>query len=171
MPININQIWKQVSLHCTTRKVIFCTCCSFANSHRKNDFASSNSTKRLMYEYVRAHKHIRKHLNRSFTILNTRSFSEYDLFPQIRVKKDGLHLRPQIINWHKCLGGPKTLYEKLSSNSPCRIKPKRKLFEDVISVLVSFGKDRCVKCGAFQTSKKLEFKFPSNKKMKNFAVI
>ena len=32
---------------------------------------------------------------------------ENDVFPQIRVKKDGLHLRPQLNIWYKCSGDSK----------------------------------------------------------------
>ena len=38
MPMNMNHVWRHASLHCTTRKVIFCTCCSSANSIRKRWF-------------------------------------------------------------------------------------------------------------------------------------
>ena len=39
----------------------------------------------------------------------------------------------------------KTLFDKLRSNSPLSRKTKTKLSENVISVLVPFGKDRCLK--------------------------
>ena len=41
MVMNLNHVWKHASLYCTTRKIIFWTCCSSANSHQKRWFCIS----------------------------------------------------------------------------------------------------------------------------------
>ena len=61
----------------------------------------------------------------------------------------------------------KTLFDNLRSNSPLSRKTKLKLSENVISILVPFGKDRCLKYQAFQISlKKWSPNFRATKKSK-----
>ena len=68
----------------------------------KDDFASSNSIKIWCTSLCEPVNSIRKQLKLSLTMLKTRSFSENDVFPWIRVRKDGSHLRPQLNIWYKC---------------------------------------------------------------------
>ena len=87
MPINIDHMWKQASLCRTTWRVIFCACCSFANSHRKNMILHFPTQLNNWCTSVRAHQHyshkpftITKQLNLSPTTLKTMNFSENDFF-------------------------------------------------------------------------------------------
>ena len=49
----------------------------------------------------------RKQTNLSLTMLKSVSLSGNDVFSQNIVKKDRLHLRPQVNVWYKCSGYPK----------------------------------------------------------------
>ena len=98
-------------------------------------------------------------------MLKTISLSDMK-FSQIHIKKEDLHLRPPLNYWYKCLDDPKNpIWDQIQLRC---VKPKRQLSENVIFVLVSFGKDRCLKCRAFRKkfTYQMDFKFPSNKNQK-----
>ena len=110
-------------------------------------------------------KNIPKQLNLNLKMLKTISLSDIK-FSQIRVKNDYLHLRPHLNNWYECLGDPKDpIWDQIQL---LRVKPKRQFSENVIFVLVSIRKDRCLKCCAFSKgiTWKTESNFPSNENQK-----
>ena len=74
---------------------------------KKDDFATSNSTKHLMYSLCELINNNQKQSNLSLTMLKSINLSGNDIFSQSPVKKDRLLLRPQLNIWYKCLGGPK----------------------------------------------------------------
>ena len=135
----------------------------------KDDFASSNSTKHVMYESLRAHKKNQKQSNLSLTMLKSISLSGNDVFSQSRVKMivctSDLNSTFDTNAWAII----KTLLDNLRSNSPLSRKTKTKLLR------------KCHFCSGFLWEKslsetiglpkKMEFKLPSIKEIKNFPVI
>ena len=87
-----------------------------------------------------------KQSNLSLTMLESISLSGNDIFSQSCDLNSTFDTNAWAIL--------ETLIDNLRSNSPLSRKTQTKLSENVISVLVPFGKDRCLKYKAFQISLK-----------------